>query len=82
MTARRSAWTLGCLVGAIVLLLPAEAAPGSPRAGPQVYVFPIPGSRVASPQSQIVFRGVPITQIGTVTVVGSKSGSPQRDVAR
>ena len=75
MTARRSAWTLGCLVGAIVLLLPAEAAPGSPRAGPQVYVFPIPGSRVASPQSQIVFRGVPITQIGTVTVVGSRSGS-------
>ena len=38
-------------------------------------MFPIPGSRVASPQSQIVFRGVPITQIGTVTVVGSSSGN-------
>src|SRR6185295_8900784 len=42
--------------------------------GRQVYVFPIPVSRVASPETQIVFRGVPITGIGPVTVVGSTSG--------
>jgi hypothetical protein len=66
--------TLGCLLGAIGPLMLAGPAPGAPRAGPQVYVFPIPGSRVASPHSQIVFRGVPITGIGPVTVVGSTSG--------
>ena len=67
--------TLGCVLAAVGVLGFAQAAPGSPRAGAQVYVFPIPGSRVASPHSQIVFRGVPITRIGTVTVVGSKSGT-------
>ncbi|MGZ4181611.1 MAG: arylsulfotransferase family protein [Solirubrobacteraceae bacterium] len=67
--------TLGCVLAAVGVLGFARAAPASPRTGPHVYVFPIPGSRVASPHSQIVFRGVPITRIGTVTVVGSKSGT-------
>ncbi|HET7048824.1 MAG TPA: arylsulfotransferase family protein [Solirubrobacteraceae bacterium] len=75
MTDRRGAWALVCVLAAIGLLAFARAAPGSPRAGQQVYVFPIPGSRVASPQSQIAFRGVPITAIGAVTVVGSRSGT-------
>ncbi len=74
VTVRRVAATLGCLLGAIGPLMLAEPALGASRATPQVYVFPIPGSRVASPQSQIVFRGVPITRIGPVTVVGSTSG--------
>jgi Arylsulfotransferase (ASST) len=43
-------------------------------ATPSVTVFPIPGARVASPQTQIVFRGVPIGQVGKVVVTGSRSG--------
>src|SRR5438874_11328143 len=39
-----------------------------------VAVFPIPGSRVASPSAQIVFRGIPISQLGKVIVKGSGSG--------
>ena len=62
------------VVCAIGLLLIAPAALAAATAPPQVYAFPTPGSHVASPKSQIVFRGVPITSIGTVTVVGSKSG--------
>jgi hypothetical protein len=44
-------------------------------AASSVDVFPIPGGRVAAPQTQITFRGVPSSSIGTVTVTGSKSGA-------
>jgi arylsulfotransferase ASST len=37
-------------------------------------VFPIPGGRVASPQTQIAFRGISPGQIGRVVVMGSRSG--------
>jgi hypothetical protein len=37
-------------------------------------VFPIPGSHLASPQTQIVFRGAPITKLGRIDVTGSKTG--------
>jgi Arylsulfotransferase (ASST) len=40
----------------------------------EVSVFPIPGGRVASPQTQITFRGIPPRQIGRVVVTGSRSG--------
>ncbi len=39
-----------------------------------VSVFPIPGSRVASPEAQIVFRGVSVSKISHVTVTGSTTG--------
>lgn len=39
-----------------------------------VSVFPIPGSRVASPEAQIVFRGLSVSQISHVTVTGSSTG--------
>jgi len=39
-----------------------------------VSVFPIPGGRVAAPQTQITFRGLPAGQIGKVVVTGSRSG--------
>jgi len=39
-----------------------------------VSVFPIPGARVASPQTQIAFRGISPGQIGRVVVTGSRSG--------
>src|SRR5579859_2031554 len=48
------------------------AAPAG-RAEP-VTVFPTPGSRMATPQTQIVFRGVPVSRLGSVVVTGSRSG--------
>lgn len=43
--------------------------------GPKVAVYPVPGSRVVSPEAQLVFRGVPIGRVGLITVVGSRSGN-------
>ncbi len=40
-----------------------------------VNVFPIPGSRVAPPKSQITFRGLPAGELGSIVVVGSRSGT-------
>ncbi len=50
---------------------PASAArPPSPR----VYVFPIAGDRVASPNTQLTFRGVSAGALGAISVVGSRTG--------
>ncbi len=43
-------------------------------------VFPIPGARVASPQTQIAFRGLPIGQVGKVVVTGLPERRPHRPV--
>lgn len=48
---------------------------------PAVAVFPIPGARVAAPSTQITFRGVPASQLGTINVTGSRSG-PHPGVVR
>jgi hypothetical protein len=51
-------------------------APGvAAAAAPPVSTFPIPGGRVASPQTQITFRGVPASQLGSIGVSGSRSGA-------
>ncbi len=42
--------------------------------GPGVSVFPIPGSRLATRQTQISFRGVAPRSLGPITVGGSHSG--------
>jgi Arylsulfotransferase (ASST) len=52
----------------------AAREPKVSRVSRTVSVFPIPGSRVASPEAQIVFRGLSVTRINQVTVTGSKSG--------
>jgi len=52
-----------------------RTAVGSHAASPVVYVFPIPGANVAGPKTQITFRGVPASQIGSITVTGSVSGA-------
>ncbi len=39
-----------------------------------VSAFPVPGARVAAPQTQITFRGVPAGKLGRITVSGSHSG--------
>lgn len=49
-------------------------APKPPPGPPPVYVFPAPGSHFASPTAQIVFRGLPVDRLGTITVTGSVSG--------
>jgi hypothetical protein len=43
---------------------------------PAVAVFPIPGDLVASPHTQISFRGIPASQLSasTIRVTGSRSG--------
>ncbi len=59
---------------ATACLLAAALPAGAQAQPPAVYVFPIPGGRVASPDTQITFRGVPASQLGPITVVGSESG--------
>jgi Arylsulfotransferase (ASST) len=55
---------------ALLLWLPAHA----PGAGSPVVVYPIPGARVASPQTQITFRGMLASQLGSIVATGSRSG--------
>jgi hypothetical protein len=66
-------FTVAC-VGALL-----ELGSGAPAAPPTVYAFPIPGGRVASPETQISFRGVPVTP---VSVTGSESGAHSGVVLR
>ena len=42
---------------------------------PAVAVFPSPSTTSAEPGTQITFRGIPASQIGHVSVVGSSSGA-------
>ncbi|MEA2147116.1 MAG: hypothetical protein QOG59_2703 [Solirubrobacteraceae bacterium] len=56
-------------VAVVVSLLAASAASAA-----SVTVFPIPGSRAASPQTQIAFRGLAARRLGQVRVSGSRSG--------
>ncbi len=42
--------------------------------GGRVSVFPLPGTPVASPETEVSFRGLPADRIGSVTVVGSTTG--------
>jgi hypothetical protein len=67
---RRSRWGIAGLaaVAAAVASFPASAQAAV------VSVFPVPGSRVATPQTQITFRGVSQNALGPVTVTGSRSG--------
>ncbi len=59
---------------AAVCVLPAVLTSTAAAATP-VDVYPFPGSGYEMPATQIIFRGLPASQIGTVTVVGSKSGT-------
>lgn len=61
----------GLCAGVIVLALSAN---GARAASAAVNVFPIPGGRLASPRTQITFRGLPVSQFGRIVVTGSESG--------
>lgn len=72
---RRSAAGAAIAVASVLIGLSLAGCGGSVSAAtPTVTVFPIPGARVASPQTQIAFRGMPIGQVGKVVVMGSRSG--------
>jgi hypothetical protein len=62
-------------LGLVLAALIALSGPVAAAAGATVDVFPFPGSRYEMPDTQIAFRGIPASQIGTVTVVGSRSGT-------
>ncbi len=73
---------LGGLAGAAGLALAglpgtggAQTPVAEPAATPGLLVFPRHGTRTASPGTEISFRGEAIADIGTVTVIGSISGS-------
>jgi hypothetical protein len=64
-----------CVAVAAALTGALWAAPGSRASSAPVNVFPIPGGQVAPPTSQITFRGLPASQLGSITVFGSQSGA-------
>jgi hypothetical protein len=68
---RTPRWALATLLSTFVWLVLAGAASA---ASPAVSVYPLPGSKYNLPGSQIVFRGIPASQIGNVTVTGSVTG--------
>jgi Arylsulfotransferase (ASST) len=76
-----SSWGFRAAAAALIallvalLMLAAGPAGGSRAASPTVSVFPIAGSRLGPPGTQITFRGVPSNQLGKITVSGSRSGS-------
>jgi hypothetical protein len=72
---RRISFPVGVLValaGTVALALAPSTGSAQP---PAVYTYPTPGGQVASPQTQIAFRGVGPAHVGTITVTGSASGA-------
>ncbi len=61
------------LVAALTALLALSGAAAA-QGATAVSVYPIAGARYELPATQIAFRGIPASQIGAVSVVGSKSG--------
>ncbi len=62
-------------VAACLTALVALSGAAGARADAPVSVYPIAGARYEPAASQIAFRGIAANQIGSVTVVGSKSGA-------
>src|SRR5438105_697552 len=58
------------IAAAACLILAAQAV-----AAPTVSVFPIPGSPYNVPRTQITFRGAPVSALGPIQVVGSRTGA-------
>ena len=69
-----SAGVFGSRAGILIGLGFGLSLAGCGSGAPLVNVFPMPGGRVAAPQTQITFRGIPAGQIGHVVVTGSRSG--------
>jgi Arylsulfotransferase (ASST) len=67
-----AALLLAALVG---LSVNASGGAVAEAQGPPVSVFPIPGGRLAAPRTQITFRGIPASAIGSISVTGSRTGA-------
>ncbi len=65
------------VLGAVIVVAgsSAFASSSSSASSPLVSVFPIPGSQVAPPGTQIVFRGISPFALSSVMVSGSQSGN-------
>jgi hypothetical protein len=68
------AWGLPRAIGLASLMVIGLWGAGCGSGTHMVSVFPIPGGRVASPQTQIAFRGVPVGNFGKIVVTGSTTG--------
>ena len=65
---------LHCALAALAATLAGLSVAGCGAADPQpVSVFPVPGGRVAAPQTQITLRGVTRGHLGRVIVTGSQT---------
>jgi hypothetical protein len=73
-SSRRILGFAAVLAGVAVATLAALAVTGRGSEVQSVSVFPIPGGRVAAPQTQITFRDVKSGHIGPVLVTGSRTG--------
>jgi Arylsulfotransferase (ASST) len=62
------------LLGALVAVAFALASASAASAQPLVAVYPSPDTSYNNPATQITFRGLPASQIGSVTVTGSATG--------
>jgi hypothetical protein len=62
------------LAGVAAAALTVLAVTGRGSENQMISVFPIPGGRVAAPQTQISFRGVMTGHLGRVIVTGSRTG--------
>ncbi len=72
---RRALALFMALTALVAALLLAGGSPTrSAAASTAVSVYPIAGSQVVAPHTQIAFRGIPASQLGSITVTGSKSG--------
>ncbi len=65
-----------CALAAMVAL-----AAGASAASPVVSAFPSPGTQYALPTTQIALRGIPAGNIGSISVVGSQSGTHTGHIA-
>jgi Arylsulfotransferase (ASST) len=65
----------GVAVTAVAAFVCLAGAAGASAAAPAVSVYPLPNSTTALPETQITFRGIPASQIGSVQVAGSSTGA-------
>jgi hypothetical protein len=70
--ARLRGFLIALFVLAVVSTVLARLSAGDD--GPMVTISPLPGTRDASPLTQISFLGAPLSQISDVSVTGEKSG--------
>jgi hypothetical protein len=71
---------LGVLGAGVAAAALAQAGGGTPTSTAQISAYPVPGTQVASPRTQISLRGAPADQLGTVQVTGSRTGEKQGEL--